>query len=77
MAYMELSWNDRPGTSARRWGLPAPAAVRQSCFGAFAAQQRSRDLVRQPIGNARPLDVFDHEWLRQVMVDHADAPGSA
>lgn len=73
MASMELHWKDLPGPPDRWWGLPFLAAMRRDYLACIANQQRFGDMVRLRILNERTIDLFDPEWVRAAMVDHADA----
>jgi hypothetical protein len=73
MLVMVVTWNDLTDPLTRWLGLPALAAMRRDYLGAISEQQRFGDLVRQRTVNERSVDVFDPEFLRQLMFYYADA----
>ena len=62
-----------PGPSPAWWGLPLLRAMRNDYLGFVAQLQREHgDLTLMRLGRERAYDVFAPEFVRTVLVDHAD-----
>lgn len=62
-----------PGPLSAWWGLPLLRAMRRDYLGFVAQLQRDHgDLTFMRLGRERVYDVFAPEFVRAVLVDHAD-----